>query len=331
MDNLAWTSVRFDIEGQMSFASLPTALGLLDYSLDVDFSHPYLVDCVLITQGNRVLGRFALYDNPYLIYDKSNAIAIGMFCCVNNKGVAEYLFGVAKQLSKALQGKILIGPMNGSTWDNYRVNTLVESHFFLDVSHPDYTNQLFNSFGFESIAEYQSNCVQVSDYDSSQLNQMEQYYANLGGIIRQINLENMLEEFKAIARFCNIAFAKNLLFTPIKEERFVTMYSKLAPLIDPNFVWIVEDVTGQMQALVFAIVDPKNDTTLILKTIAVKPNSPYKGIATFLSRKLMVVGKQRGIQQIIHALFIKDNLSDKASQRIKAKPLNTYTLYGLNL
>ena len=67
-----------------------------------------------------------------------------------------FLDHIIKEAKKLNYG-FLIGPMNGSTWDNYRFSLHNNfNNFLLEPYHPVYYNQQFLSAGFKPIAHYSS-------------------------------------------------------------------------------------------------------------------------------------------------------------------------------
>ncbi len=293
----------------------------------------YLLSCHVLIQDNIPLGRFAIYKNDQLNYLNKRAICIGSYLCVDDDFVANALLNYAQEICLELNYDFMIGPMNGSTWNNYRFgHNESKGTFFLDVKNPAYFNDQFQKFGFQRIGTYCSNVDDKLYYDQSRLEGLASYYESKGANIRSIDMSKYEEELKRIAIFSNLSFSDNFLFTPISTNVFVKQYLKLEKLIDPKFVWIVEDEKEEIHAIFFAIKDylDEDGKTLIVKTVATRKKSPFKGIATFLSRKLTKIALDSGYNKIIHALMIEDNLSLNASSK-HGSPLKEYSLYALAL
>jgi len=293
----------------------------------------YLHSCHLLMDGNEAVGRFALYVNEQLSYQGHTVICIGAYACVNNDAVAAELLNVAITKSEALGYHYIIGPMNGSTWNDYRfAKGEVDRSFFLDVTNPSYYNNQFVFAGFRSIAEYCSGEDNSLRSSKEQLDRFQQHYTKQGVKIRNIDLDNLQEELYKIADFANKAFADNFLFTPMCRIQFVQKYTLLQAFMNPEFILIAEDQEGNMQAILFAIEDISNSErkTLIIKTMACKLDTTFRGIATYLGRRLVQIAYEKGYERIIHALMHKSNLSLNASNNF-GSTFREYVLYGKKL
>ena len=317
------------------FKELPKSIYGADHrDSSFDENNPYLESCYVLINGDVAVGRFAIYINPELHYKGQVAVCIGSYECIDDLDIAKELLQHAKEVCVERGYNYAIGPMNGSTWNSYRFSLESKNDpFFMDLNQHCYYNEQFLKTGFGKIADYRSNIVEDLKYDEEQLNKFESYYKSKGAIFRHLDTDNTEEELYKVATFCNKAFAHNFLFTPIEPSTFVKKYMQVASQFDNDLIWIIENQEGEMEALFFAIPD-FNDTTgktLIVKTIACLPNSKFKGITTYLVRKTNQLAKAKGYQKIIHALFIKDNLSQKASAKLTAACYKKYALYGIKL
>ena len=298
-----------------------------------NFENEFLPSCHVALLDDVPVGRFAIYINDALSYQGEKAICLGAYHCIDDNFVSDGMLRYAADICESLRYKHIIGPMNGSTWHRYRfAKGDVEKSFFLDVNNPDYYNQQFISAGFGVIAEYCSNLDENLSHDPSALEKMEKHFQSKKAKLRNIDLEQLESELFKIGKFSNLAFGDNFLFTPIAEEKFVGMYKQLKQVMDPRFIWIVENEENEIESIFFAIPDITNQESknLIIKTIAVKKNSPFRGIATFLSRKLNMIASTQGYDNIIHALMIKGNESLNASKKYGVEMKN-YALYGKTL
>ena len=82
---------------------------------------------------------------------------MGGYECIDDMETSQMLLDVAKRKAKELDGKYLIGPMNGSTWQNYRftVNNDQPSFFLEHIHQPYYPNQFIKA-GFSLLSKYNS-------------------------------------------------------------------------------------------------------------------------------------------------------------------------------
>jgi len=293
----------------------------------------HLISCwVLMDDEKKVpIGRFAFYINPELNYEDKKIGAVGKYACIDDNEAAKALFGQVEKIARESDCNMVIGPFDGSTWNDYRLNTKQKSDsFFLEPNYPTYYNTHFQQAGFAVLATYYSQATEVLSRNEDALNAQQQKYESAGAIFRQIDLGNYKEELEKIAHFSNKAFKENFLFSPIAIESFVEKYLMIKPIIDPTFVYLVNNQEGDLWALCFAIKNLNDPTgkTLIIKTLARTKDAPLKGIAYFLGAKTGAEAAKKGYTKVIHALMRSDNASRDASKRIDGEVISEYVLYG---
>ena len=288
----------------------------------------------LMMRGKYPVGRFALYRNEGLRYRGQTAVLLGSYECINDPGAHEALLGFAVRSARQRSADWLIGPVEGSIWERYRFRTTDTNPLFLlepgqDPSYPGY----WEKYGFHPIMDYLTNVDETLSYDDGQLDRMWRRYVDRGAVIRPFDKSRAEEELVRLARLSNIAFAGSFLFTPITVEDFVSKYKRILPMMDARFVWLVEGQDKRLEAFLFAIPDlyDREGRTLLIKSMAVRPDSSYRGIATWLARHLNRVATSAGYARILHALMRRDNLSVNASLRYTKQCYAEYSLYGMKL
>ena len=295
---------------------------------------PHLEGCYVLLKDNDPVGRFAFYENPELKYDGEVAACIGSYECENNETSGKILIEYAKDLTKTKGYTWLIGPMEGSTWHNYRFSVHNDQrNFFMEPYHHIYYNDHFKQSGFNVIADYFSNRDTTLNYDQDKLTKFEQYYLDQGAVFRHLEMSDLTTDLSKIAQFSLDGFSNNFLFTPISVEAFVTKYLQLKHYFNPELVWIVENAEGEMQAFIFAIKDHMDlsGKTVIIKSMVRKKTSPFRGIGSYLAGKIIELAKQQGYEAVIHALMIRDNASMAISDNYAGEAYKSYALYGVKL
>jgi hypothetical protein len=290
--------------------------------------------CFLLLEGSEVLARCAVYENEALQVENKSVCTVGSFECIDDEEVAKALLDHVKVRAKQRGFEKIIGPMEGSTWNNYRFSDHNDSpNFFMEPYHHAYYGKLWQACGFESVANYISNLDDQMTSDAERISKFEELFTSQGAQFRSIDLENLEADLKKLARFNNDAFQDNFLFTPIEEGAFVTKYLQLKKYFDPELIWIVEDASGEIQAISFSIpnyLDPSGKS-LIIKSLARKKNTPMKGIGAYLIAKTYYIAQQRNFEKMIHALMIHDNHSVAISNKYEGGNYKSYTLYGIDL
>ncbi|MFN3404531.1 MAG: hypothetical protein ACK40G_10585 [Cytophagaceae bacterium] len=280
------------------------------------------------------VGRVALYNNPYLSYNGFPAVCVGNFECLNEQPMASALLSKSVEYVARLGKEYIIGPMNGSTWYDYRFSDHNDQpQFLMEPKHPVFYNDLFSGFGFEPIAKYYSSIDRnLNTADEGTDKKMEEFIRS-GLLLRNINLSDYENELQKIYDFSMRVFRNNFLFTPISKEQFFEKYKYIDKMINPEYVLIAEDKSGNMKGLTFCIHDYYYTTSkcLIIKTMARDLSEEYKGLGNCMVNEVIKRAKVNGYESLIHAFYIKEGSSEKLSVNYKGEYYKSYTLYGLKL
>lgn len=294
----------------------------------------HLEGCYLMYKNDVAVGRFAFYKNPNLKYESKLAACIGSYECEDDDKSARELLNYAKHLAKENNYTQIIGPMEGSTWENYRFsNHNDHPNFFMEPYHHVYYNQHFVDAGFSSISSYLSNLDLKMTYDEERLNKHEERFKSQGAVFRTIDMDNLEEDITKIAEFSISAFSNNFLYSPATVEDFSKKFMKISSLFDPRMILLVENAEGVIQGLCFSIKDYFDPTgkTLVVKSIARLNDSPFKGVGAFLGGKTTQAAAEAGYKRLIHAFFLEDNASRRISESNSGDDFKSYALYGIQL
>jgi hypothetical protein len=298
------------------------------------FSFSSMHDCYVLMNDGAPKARAVLYQNPGLFYQGKKALAVGNYESVENENISGKFLNHIIEEAKKLNADFLIGPMDGSTWNNYRFS-LHNNHdnFLLEAHHPVYYNQQFLSAGFKLIARYTSKINRNLFCDHKEVLMKENKLLNTGVTIRNIDVKNFEKELCNLYPFICNAFQNNFLFTPIASEIFIEKYKKLSPFIRPEFVLIAEDAQRNIVGFIFCYDDllNKKEKSLIIKTLARDPRKQWSGLGSVLANRIISLAKQQGYQSIVHAFIIDDGNSSEASRKFFGNTYKEYALYGLEL
>jgi len=220
--------------------------------------------------------------------------------------------------------------MNGSTMKPYRFAKSSKKLFATDLSNPEYYNNQFTENGYTIISQYATNLDTNNIDQGERLQKLEKYYTDKGAIIRTINFNTLEQEFKNLANLCNDAFANNFLYTAVSRDKYLIEFNKLLPILKSEDIWIVTDKNEKWQAFIYTFEDPIVKSNYIIKTIAMKEKSVFKGIATFLTLKKIREAKLKGYDKIYHALMHRNNISLTSSNKYGTLA-KKYVLYGKNI
>lgn len=263
-----------------------------------------------------------LYNSDVLI-DNQRIVFLGYFDSLNY-GAGILLVQYAIDYCKAnLPNTILVGPVNGSTWGNYRlpVNAF-ESLFPGDIAGKDYYPDIFNDLGFEVYCKYSTHIQSVLIPDSSKpVNGCKIEYLNKSEIMSSMNeiYELSMEAFKTAP-----------LFQPIDFTLFETKYNQSLKQLDTKLMPFVKDSNNKIVAYLLAY--PSYDKeALVIKTLARKSGRQYAGLGMLLANEIVNQAIGLGYKKIYHALMNQSNVSKVLSRNISGTPCKNYSVYSYKL
>src|SRR3546814_4262636 len=85
---------------------------------------------IVVSQGDVCLATAVLYINPHIQYKNTRVGVVGAYRAVEDKEAVACLFRAIEKLARAAGLDFLIGPMNGSTWEDYRFHDHPEKQLF---------------------------------------------------------------------------------------------------------------------------------------------------------------------------------------------------------
>lgn len=316
------------------FEKLPTLLypaNSIKHKQTEGINKEFLVACYVLIDNNEVKARAALYNNPHLLYHSKKAVCLGNYECVDDTNVSTTFLNFIENEAKKLSALFLIGPMNGSTWDNYRFSVHHDyPNFLLEPYHHLYYNKQFEAIGFSPISEYSSSIDYELPFDYPDLLKREAELIVAGVKFRNINMDDYLGELKKLYPFITNAFKSNFLYTPIKWETFSAKYLEAAKIIKPEYVRIAEDKNGNLIGFVFCYDDLFNTTekSLVVKTLARNESKEWSGLGQVICNPIVRDVKTKGYTSMVHAFIIKQGTSRGTSEKFLGKVYKNYVLYG---
>ena len=321
--------------GWTSFLALPGQMGFYPDSqipLRNQLNKEFLTGGILITTEQNLVGRVALYQNPSLWFQGQSTGILGNYECIDSPEVASFLLETAEKELRKAGNHYLIGPMNGSTWDQYRFTVHPEIEpFFTEQIQPAYYLTQWEKYGFRGIGEY-SSALDLELVVDARVDRGLDLIKRKGISIRPISLDRYEEELDRLYDLCLEGFSGNYLYSPISKDSFLSKYLPAKGAIDPKWVLIAEDENGVPGAFIFCLPDywHQQSRRLIIKTLVRHPDRKWAGIGSVLSGVVISEAKKDGIDAMIHALMFQGGGGKSVSSRFNGETLQTYRLYGKN-
>jgi len=304
--------------------------GSLALSQSEELNLEFLEMCLVVTDNEKPIARLALYRNPELRWEGKNACCIGHFESLNNSEALELMFKTVNELVRDQDLAYCIGPMNGSTWDNYRFSLHNDyPNFLSEPYHPLYYNDLFKEFGFSEILTYESRIERgVSASHEKVLGKIKTAH-QYGVMLRSFDKSRIEEELKQLFPLIREAFQTNTLYTSISWKKFRRKYLQIMQFVDERYVLIAEK-DGEPIAFGFAFLNAYETTKkqLVFKTLARKYGKEHSGIGHVVANEIIRRACKDGVEDVIHAFMIKDATSMEASTNFSSEPYKSYALYA---
>lgn len=305
----------------------------LPYLFSSDGDKEFLDSSFGVFNNNIPVAFARIYNNPNLEYNSLKTACIGNYECIDSEFVSNLLFEGVIEYLRNKSFEFLVGPMNGSTWYNYRFKVDIDSpNFFLEPYHKNYYSLQFLNTGFYAVSKYISAVDNDLNYKSEALNKVKQSLIASGVQFRSIDINNIETDLKGVYELTLESFTKNSFYVPLSWNKFWKKNEAMVSKIDPNF-FLVAIHNNFIVAYLFAIENYFNfeEKQVVLKTLAAKSDALYRGTGFVLLDQLNTYLKNSGYNSLIHAFMYEDNnvirMSNKYSQDIYSK----YSLYGMDL
>lgn len=325
---------HIDFEQLIAFAKKLYPSDILRQQQQESFNLVYLHAVLIAEENDEILARLAIYDNPNLMHEGKKIITIGNYEAIDNQQVAIKILAKAEDVARSLGAEILLGPMNGSTWDSYRFSADHDTpNFFLEPFHHLYCNKHFTENGFSRFATYFSSKDTTLAFDNPQVLERKLELEAQGMTIRSVVVTNFQAELERLYDFNLIAFQKNFLYTPIDKESFVAKYMPIQKLVQADFVLLAEDENKELLGYFFCVPDfyNSNEKSLIIKTIARHPDKKWHGLGHVLGNEIYRNAVTQGFQSVIHAFMYDTGFSTTITKNFSGERFKNYFLYGKNL
>jgi len=267
---------------------------------------------------------------PELKYKEENCCFFGNFICVEEESIFTDFFIELEKIATVANAQQFIGPINGSTWNNYRWSITEGKAFFPgDVINPVFYPNFLQNIGYEIISRYQTSYDAELSCDAETVARKSAHLSSLNWTIRTLNNNDLDEELSRIYDLSAIAFADNFLFTPISETDFIVKYKTWLQLISTDMILLAEDAKGDLLAFLFAYPDGKKG--VVIKTLARLPGDEYRGIGLMLCQYLYDFLSLEKYDYTLHALMQQSNYSIKTSKTLSGSLRREYALFGKKL
>ncbi|MCC7031031.1 MAG: hypothetical protein IT257_12055 [Chitinophagaceae bacterium] len=275
----------------------------------------------LLLDQEKAQARCVLY-NPDLQYEKKPLIFFGNFEAANVSSGTQLLQSVIAYYRQHYPAYQLTGPINGHTWNDYRIAVNHHPQLFpFDICSGSFYHDLVLKCGFRILHQY---------YTNLQTNiRLQKTFESADFKVTFFSKKQFEEKLPQIYQLTMEAFEQAILLSPLSEEQFVTKQMQLLSMLEMDLLPFVLDQQNRIAAFALCYIGFEQDT-LVVKTIARKKGRRYAGIGRLLSTEIIRIATDRRIAKIYHAFMHENNLSTKLSKSMYGERIKTYALYAFN-
>lgn len=229
-----------------------------------------------------------------------------------------------------------LGPLDGSTWRQYRLISADPDGgppFPGEPATPAWWPSAFAAAGFEPIARYRSWSLELATAPSLADARIGARLAERALTLRELDLARWDEELDRIFAFAADAFADARFQTPITQTEFAAALAPWRERLDPRLVLLAEAPAGELAGLLFAYPEGppapgQLRPAVVLKTLAVAEEHRRSGLAMVLVDRIHRRARELGYRRAIHALQRDDNPVTRLSERCGGLVMRHYELLG---
>jgi hypothetical protein len=190
----------------------------------------------LVLSHDKVVGRIAAMQHPYMMETMSEAGLIGLYECIDDEDVAKVLLTAACDRLRSWGCKTAIGPIDFSIWHNYRFMTKGFGSYILmgEPRNPAYYPTQWTQSGFQSEAHWTTYL-----YDQQNLTPIPESLTSHETLFNSIGYQTIFMKgisdkllMKEVYRLLMPSYRTFPLYIPLSEKEFMKHYSYMPSLIN---------------------------------------------------------------------------------------------------
>ena len=286
----------------------------------------YLFAQITAERNGGLAASLTLYDNPYISYHGKRTVLFGdLDLPENNVDACQALFQKAEEEVRKAGKEYLLGPMNGSTWHEYRLPLQGNAPMFSgDCLTPASWVEILQNAGYDQADDYHSSIAVIGAYSEPRV--------PVHVVIRPITPESLSNDLHLLYPLCLQAFARAPYFSPISEEAFIAQYEAARPLLEAGLSNIA---LCEEKAVAFLLAYPdqlnRDETIVVAKTVARHPEARIPGLVKSLADVLYNTAGSKGYTHAVHAFMHDANQSVQRSEEFGGTLLRSYALFAKSL
>ena len=289
----------------------------------LDDANPQRRRCTLRlfhTRGARV----AAIINPRLVENGAPVGLLGFFESDDDESAAKEVLGDAVRWLRGEGVAVVRGPMNYSTWNDYRfVVARTEGGTFRgEPEHPDYYQRLWEAAGARVVSRYASHWIDMPAALARWAPKLARA-REAGLTVRRASAADA----PAIFALALAGFRDAYMYSPIEPDEFASIYG--ADRASDGLTYLVLDGGRPIGFMHSFLADLPRGRVGIAKTIAVAPDARDRGAYHLLFASALEGFQAAGVGDAIAALFHLDGTPAQMGWAQPGTLFKQYALYDL--
>jgi len=190
----------------------------------------------LVYKNDEVVGRFVITEYPL---DKK-VCYIGFFECIKDNKVAKYLFHEAESFAKDKGYQKIIGPVDASFWNKYRlkINLFDKLPYTGEPYNLDYYYKMFLDNHYKVVEHYVSNIFQSVDesYHNDKFTEHFKEFEKLGYQIVKPDPKDFNKCMEEVYTLIMDLYSDFPTFKPLEKDDFMNVFKSYKSILNMDMV-----------------------------------------------------------------------------------------------
>jgi hypothetical protein len=251
-----------------------------EFYKNTDRNNPFYVfgkcDNLFLFDDSSVVGHISLIQDNRL----PESGIVGYFECFNNYVYAEELFKSAKKYFLEDKKKNIIGPIDLSVWNNFRLSCSEElKPFYKEPFYRDYYQLFFEKFGFSIIQKNYTICKDSEDPAFSFFERDFKRLSQEGFSFLKVNKKDFNKISSTVYSLIANEFLELQAFSKASIDEFLYFFDYFP---EESIIFYCNDKFNNFSGFCFAYPDSNTEKMMILKLILIDIKFRDKGIGSAL-------------------------------------------------
>lgn len=188
----------------------------------------------LILDKEEVVGRFIITTYP-----DDDICYLGFFECINDSSVSKKIFDEAKSFAKKNKYKKIIGPVDASFWNKYRlkINMFDKRPYTGEPYNKDYYFKMFKDNGFKVIEHYVSSKYEKPiDYENERFIEKYEKFIKNGYLIKSPSIKEYKKVIDELYYLISDLYSDFPIYKEVSKEDFFSVFASYKYILNMNMV-----------------------------------------------------------------------------------------------